>query len=135
MWVKKCETRVWSNGTYDLLHAGHLELLKYAASLGYSLWVGIDGDKRVKALKGEGRPIENEDARAMNVYNLPFVSHVVLFHSDEELKNAVKVYKPHIMVIGDDYKEKKIIGSEYAKEVRFFKRLEGISTTNIIANL
>jgi D-beta-D-heptose 7-phosphate kinase/D-beta-D-heptose 1-phosphate adenosyltransferase len=123
--------KVWTNGTFDVLHVGHLKLLEYAASFG-QLTVGIDSDKRVKELKGLDRPFNNTLDRKYFLESLKFVHNVVVFDSREELINMVKQFEPDYMVIGSDYINKPVFGSEYAKELLFFTKLEEYSTTTIL---
>ena len=123
--------RVWTNGTFDVLHVGHLKLLEYAASFG-ELTVGIDSDKRVKELKGLDRPFNNTLDRKYFLESIKFVHNVVVFNSREELINMVKDFEPDYMVIGSDYIDKPVFGSEYAKELVFFTKLEDYSTTTIL---
>jgi len=123
--------KVWVNGTFDILHIGHIRLLEYAKSFG-SLRVGIDTDKRVKELKGEDRPFNNQDDRKKMLESLKCVDEVVLFDSREELINSVKEYQPDIMVIGDDYKNQTVYGSEHSKQLIFFEKIPNYSTTNIL---
>jgi D-beta-D-heptose 7-phosphate kinase/D-beta-D-heptose 1-phosphate adenosyltransferase len=123
--------KVWVNGTFDVLHAGHLKMLEYAKSLGV-LVVGIDSDKRVKELKGESRPFNNVEDRKYFLQSLKFVDEVVVFDSREELINCVKEYQPDYMVVGDDYRNEIVYGSEHAKELVFYKKLLDYSTTKIL---
>jgi len=124
--------KVWTNGTFDVLHVGHLKLLEYAASFG-QLTVGIDSDKRVKELKGLDRPFNNTQDRKYFLESIKFVHSVVVFNSREELINMVKDFEPDYMVIGSDYIDKPVFGSEYAKELLFFDKLEQYSTTTILS--
>jgi len=124
----------WVNGTLDVLHFGHLQLLKYAASLGNVLIVGIDSDDRVKAMKGEGRPINNAKIRTEFLESLSCVKLVVEFNTDEELCNYIQELQVDIMVVGEEYRNSKVIGSEFAKEVRYFGKVGNFSTTNILNN-
>jgi D-beta-D-heptose 7-phosphate kinase/D-beta-D-heptose 1-phosphate adenosyltransferase len=123
--------RVWVNGTFDVLHIGHIKLLEFAGSLG-ALRVGIDTDRRVKELKGEDRPFNSQEDRKFMLESLKFVDEVVLFDSIEDLINSVKEYEPDIMVVGDDYKGQQVYGSEYAEELIFFGKLPQYSTTKIL---
>ncbi len=124
--------KVWTNGTFDVLHVGHLKLLEYAASFG-ELTVGIDSDKRVKELKGLDRPFNNTQDRKYFLESINFVHSVVVFNSREELIDMVKEFEPDYMVIGSDYIDKPVYGSEYAKELLFFDKLEQYSTTTILS--
>lgn len=123
---------VWVNGTFDILHVGHIELLKYAKSLGDFLCVGIDCDKRVTENKGNDRPINNECDRMTMLYALRYVDMVIIFDSDDTLTNCIKYLKPKHMVVGSDYKNSKVIGAEHAAELHFFERIKPHSSTNII---
>jgi D-beta-D-heptose 7-phosphate kinase/D-beta-D-heptose 1-phosphate adenosyltransferase len=127
-------TTILVNGTFDILHRGHLELLEYAKSLGGTLIVAIDTDRRVKELKGLTRPINNQDDRWFMLKSLKFVDHVYFFDSDEELIKIIKKFKP-VMVKGSDYQDKSIIGKNECKEIKFFERIDGYSTTNVIQHI
>lgn len=123
--------KIWVNGTFDVLHVGHLKMLEYAKSLGI-LRIGIDSDKRVKELKGDNRPFNNTDDRKFFLESLKFVDEVVVFNSREELIECVKEYQPDYMIIGDDYKNEIVYGSEHSKELIFYKKLSNYSTTKIL---
>ena len=127
--------KIFVNGTFDVLHRGHLELLNYAKSLGEFLYVGIDTDERIKELKGPTRPIINQDDRSFFLRMLKPVNQVELFSTDEELENLIKGFNPDIMVVGSDYKNKRVIGSEYAKQLLFFDRIDEYSSTKIIQGI
>lgn len=123
--------RVWVNGTFDVLHRGHFELLTFAAQHG-TLRVGIDHDSRVKQLKGEDRPVNTFQDRVYSILSVKGVDSVVGFGSEDSLINCIKEWKPDIMIVGSDYKDKRVIGSEFAGKLVFFDRIEGYSSTNII---
>ena len=123
--------RVIVNGTFDLLHRGHLELLNYAKSLGDQLLVAIDTDRRVKELKGPSRPVNNQDDRKFFLYNLRPVDIVMTFDSEQDLIDIIKEYKPDIMVKGSDYKGQPIVGSQYCKDIVFYDRTEHSTTKTI----
>jgi rfaE bifunctional protein nucleotidyltransferase chain/domain len=123
--------RVWVNGAFDILHIGHIRLLKHAATLG-RLRVGIDTDARIKELKGDSRPFNSFDIRREFLLSLCFVNDVIGFNTEEELVDEIKLYKPDIMVIGSDYKDKRIVGSEFINKIVYFDRLGGMSTTSIL---
>ena len=127
--------KVWVNGTFDIVHLGHIQLLKRAAELGDFLIVGVDGDKRVKELKGEQRPINNIVSRITLLEAIKYVDRVVIFDSDEQLETHIKTMRPTIMVIGEEYRGKRIIGSEYVGEIIYFPKMEGFSSTHIINKL
>lgn len=123
--------RVWVNGTFDVLHVGHVRLLEFAAKFG-KLRVGIDTDNRVKELKGFNRPFNNQEDRKKILESLKFVNDVVLFNTQKELIESIKNYSPDVMVIGSDYQGKQIFGSEYAEKLIFFDRIPEYSTTKIL---
>lgn len=126
---------IFVNGTFDILHPGHIKLLNYAKSLGDTLTVGIDSDDRVREKKGPTRPINSVDDRAYMLRNLEAVDYIVVFDSDEELESCIKAVKPDIMVVGSDWKDKSVIGSMYATELRFFDRIEKYATTKTIERI
>lgn len=128
-------SKIIVNGTFDIVHRGHIELLNYAKSLGNQLLVCIDTDRRVKELKGESRPINNQWDRMFMLENLRAVDNVQFFDSAEELEEICKNYQPDIMVKGSDYKDKPIVGSQYCKEIKFVDLVNGYSTTNAIKNI
>lgn len=122
--------KVFVTGSFDILHIGHFKLLEYAKELGDVVWVAIDTDERIKYLKGESRPYHNFRQRMFNLKCIRFVDHVIGFGSDEELIKIIKYLSPDIRMVGEDYLNKKIIGSEYSKEIAYFPRLG--STTEIL---
>jgi D-beta-D-heptose 7-phosphate kinase/D-beta-D-heptose 1-phosphate adenosyltransferase len=125
-------TKVFVNGTFDVLHPGHVRLLQYAASLG-SVLVAIDTDHRVRQLKGTGRPFFNQDDRKFMLESLG--CRVVLFNTDEELEHTIATYEPDVMVKGSDYINRPIIGEEHCGRIEFFKRLNDYSSTKAIEHL
>jgi len=122
------------NGTFDILHRGHIEMLEYAKSLGDQLLVCIDTDRRVTKLKGPTRPINNQQDRAFVLQSLKCVDIVKFFDSTEELIEIIEMYKPDIMVKGSDYIGKPIVGESLCKEIKFYDRTEH-STTEIIQRI
>lgn len=126
---------VFVNGTFDVLHRGHLLLLNYAKSLGDILYVAIDTDERVKEKKGLSRPVNSLEERMFLLENLKAVDCVMHFSNDNSLESLVKIIKPDIMVVGSDWKDKSVIGSYYAAELKFFDRIDGYSSTEIIQSI
>ena len=123
------------NGTFDILHRGHVELLEYAKGLGEFLLVCIDTDRRVKELKGENRPINNQADRAFMLQGLKCVDAVWTFDSEEDLERICEMYQPNVMVKGKDYEGKRIVGAHHCKEIKFVELVDGYSTTNIIQRI
>lgn len=123
------------NGTFDILHLGHIRLLEYARSLGSYVLVLIDSDRRVQELKGPTRPVNNQEERAEMLRAIKFVDEVKIFNSDQELRDLIKEYQPDFMVKGSDYRDRPIIGSEYCKEIKFYEYMEGYSTTKKISSI
>ena len=124
--------RVWTNGCFDILHRGHIELFKYAKSLGGELVVGVDTDEKVKKDKSEDRPINNLQDRIYMLQSIKYIDKVISFDSTEDLRKTIRWYKPDIMVIGSDWRGKDVIGQEFAGKLIFFDRIEGYSTTKIL---
>ena len=129
------QTKVFVNGTFDLLHKGHLELLNFAKSLGDRLYVGIDTDRRVSEKKGPSRPIYNQEERKFFLENLKAVDKVILFDSDLELEVLINFIQPDIMVVGSDWEGKSVIGSMYAAKLVFFSRISDYATTKTIQRI
>lgn len=125
--------KVFVNGTFDILHVGHLKMLSYARSIGDHLTVAIDCDARVKSLKGSSRPIYAQSDRKYMLECLSFVDEVVIFHNDEELVELIS--NCDIMVKGSDYKGKRIVGESICNNIVFFDRIDEYSTTNTIASI
>jgi D-beta-D-heptose 7-phosphate kinase/D-beta-D-heptose 1-phosphate adenosyltransferase len=123
--------KIFVNGSFDVLHRGHIELLKYARRQGDFLVVAIDTDERIRYLKGTLRPINNQWDRKFVLENLRAVDDVCLFSSDAELVALIKEYAPDVMVKGSDYIGKNIIGAEYCKEIKFYDRTEHSTTKTI----
>jgi len=120
------------NGCFDVLHPGHIELLKYARSLGDYLIVAIDSDRKVAEMKGPERPIFSQYDRSVMLKAIRHVDVVHVFDTKEELEDLLESISPDIMVVGSDWKGKEVVGSQYAKSVRFFDRLGDYSTTQTI---
>ena len=128
--------KVMVNGTFDIVHRGHIGMLNYAKSLGITLLVAIDSDRRVKELKGPTRPVNSQWDRWYLLGNLKAVDTVRLFDSTEELIEIMKEYKPDIYVKGSDWKkDTESTAHQYCKEVIYYDRVGDYSTTNIIQRI
>lgn len=124
---------VWTNGVFDILHTGHLELLKFARNQGKKLIVGINDDASVRRLKGDSRPINDVNVRKHQLEMLPWVDKVVIFAEDTP-QNIIEQINPDIIVKGGDYTVATTVGNELAQVV-IFPTVAGFSTTNIIDKL
>ena len=127
--------KVFVNGTFDLLHRGHIELLNYAQTQGGHVCVGIDTDDRVREKKGPSRPIHNQEERKFFLESLKAVDEVRFFSNDKELEGLVKSYQPDIMIVGSDWKGKSVIGSYWAAKLIFFDRIGDYATTKTIQDI
>lgn len=130
--------KIWINGTFDIIHAGHIKLLKRARILsGLDGWVkvGADTDQRITGLKGQKRPINKLEDRLEVLRSIKWIDEVVTFSTDLELEELIKDFSPDILLIGSDYKDKKIIGDKWAGEILFFERYSDLSSTKIIQEL
>ena len=125
--------RVFVNGTFDIIHMGHLELLEFAKSLGDFLVVAIDSDRRVRQLKGPTRPINTEYERKQMLEAIRWVDRVYVFDSDAELISHIS--DCDLMVKGSDYRGKPIVGQDQCPEIVFFERLEDYSSSKKIEDI
>ena len=124
--------KVFVNGTFDVLHLGHLKLLNYARSKASMLVVAIDTDNRVKSKKGPSRPVNTYEDRKEFLLELGIVDHVVSFETDDDLRNAIKDYQPDLMIVGSDWRSGNVLGSEHARKLEFYNRIEPYSTSRIV---
>ena len=126
---------VFTNGCFDLLHKGHLDLLSNAAGFGDKLFVGLNSDKSVKKLKGDSRPKQNERTRAQKLLELKYVNHVIIFE-DLTPQKLVHAISPNVLVKGGDYKRSEIVGAKHVISrggvVKIVPLTPGFSTTLII---
>jgi rfaE bifunctional protein nucleotidyltransferase chain/domain len=135
--LKQCSDMkvVFTNGCFDILHAGHVSYLNEAKSLGDILIVGLNSDLSVKRLKGPQRPINHEQNRKFILENLKAIDHVVIFEEDTPL-SLIEAISPHVLVKGGDWQPHEIVGSDHVLscggEVKSLKFIEGESTTSII---
>ena len=137
-WKKSNKIIVFTNGCFDIIHRGHIELLSKAADLGQKLIIGLNTDTSVQRLKGAGRPLQDETSRAMILACFEIVDLVVLFHQDTPLE-LIRLIKPDILVKGGDYKPEEIIGyhevTSNKGKVVTINFVEGYSTTSIVKKM
>jgi len=137
-WQDLNESIVFSNGCFDLLHRGHIEYLEKARMLGDRLVLGLNTDRSVKELKGGKRPVQDEDSRLQIMASLTFVDLITLF-DESTPKRLIEESKPDILVKGDDYTAKNIVGSEFVLEnggrVETIPIVKGYSTTSLIEKI
>ena len=137
-WKKESKNIVFTNGCFDLLHKGHIDLLKKSLEFGDILIVGLNSDRSIKRLKGSSRPIENKRTRVRKLLKLNIISGLCIFDNETPLE-LIKVIKPDVLVKGGDYEPNKIIGSsEVIKEggmIKIVPLLPGYSTTRSIEKM
>lgn len=126
---------VFTNGCFDLLHRGHVYYLAKARELGDLLVIGLNSDSSVTRLKGEGRPINDQNARAEVLGALGMVDYIIIFEEDTPL-NLINMVRPKLLIKGGDYKIEEIVGYEevisWGGKVVTIPILKGYSTTSII---
>jgi len=139
-WLLHMQTKqnnVWINGSFDVLHTGHIKLFRIARTLAGSkgvVFVGIDTDERISSHKGPSRPINSLQDRILMLSSIKYVDHVLPFASNHELESHINTIKPKYMVIGDDYRDKPIIGSEFVGEIIYVTR-DGKSSSGLIESI
>ncbi len=124
---------VFTNGCFDLLHAGHVRYLNRAKKLGDVLIVGLNADRSVAGLK-PGRPVNSQKHRAEVLAGLAAVDYIVIF-SEKTPYNLIKTVRPDLLVKGGDWKKEDIVGSDIAKETRSLAYVKGLSTTKTIEKI
>ena len=125
---------VWCNGTFDILHPGHIELFKVGKSLGDKLIVATDTDEKIRQDKGASKPVNNLCDRISMLQAIKYIDEVLYFGNRKELEGLIELYSPDILLLGDDWKGGDVVGRQYAKEVKFLPRLN-YSTTKIIEKI
>lgn len=137
-WKNNNQKIVFTNGCFDIIHRGHIELLSRAADLGQKLIVALNTDSSVKRLKGPERPFQDEASRSMIMGAFDFVDLVILFPQDTP-QELIKIVNPDILVKGGDYKPEEIVGYDIVTanngQVVTINFLEGYSTTKILNKL
>lgn len=137
-WREQGQTVAFTNGCFDILHAGHIASLQQASAEADKLVVAINADVSVKKLKGEERPVNNEDARAILIAALEMVDAVAIFEEDTPL-NLILAIRPDVLVKGGDYRVEDIAGAKevlsWGGRVSINPIVEGFSTTSIIQKM
>ena len=123
---------IFTNGCFDIIHRGHIELLKYCKSMG-KVVVGLNSDQSVSLLKGPSRPINNQEDRKIILESLKYVDKVIIF-DDNTPYELIKQIRPDIIVKGGDYSYEDVVGRDLA-EVKIFNIIDGYSTTKAIQNI
>lgn len=135
IWRFKGKKIVFTNGCFDLLHRGHVEYLAKAAALGTKLIIGLNTDASVRRLKGESRPVNDEEARALVLASLSYTDKIVFFDEDTPLE-LIRYIQPDLLVKGNDYRPEDIVGYDIVKakggEVITIPLTEGYSTTGLL---
>ena len=126
---------VWTNGTFDILHPGHIQLFKVAKELGDMVIVGTDTDEKIKKDKGDHRPINDLCYRVAMLEAIKYIDAVHTFDTRQELEGLIMMYNPDILLIGDDWRNGDVVGREFAKEVRFLPRVGGYASSNTIKRI
>lgn len=137
-WRRSGETVVFTNGCFDLLHPGHISLLRQSAAMGDRLIVGLNSDKSVQSLKGPGRPVQNQENRALLLGALNFVDAIVIF-DEETPEKLIHLVAPDFLVKGSDYQLKDVVGADFVQArggtVRLVDIVEGCSTTGLVQKI
>ena len=137
-WRLNGDKIVFTNGCFDLIHLGHLEILARSADLGDKLIVAINSDMSIKKIKGNSRPIIEEDSRAKQLAAIEFIDAVILFNEDTPY-NLINILKPDVLTKGGDYKKNDIVGNELINkeqgDVVIIPLTQGYSTTSILEKI
>ncbi len=123
---------VWCNGTFDILHPGHMQLFKVARSLGDKVIVATDTDEKIKKDKGEHRPVNDLCYRVAMLEAIKYIDVVLTFGDRQELEGLIQLYTPDILLLGDDWQGGDVVGIEHAKGVRFLPRVGGYASSKTL---
>ena len=126
---------VWTNGTFDILHPGHMQLFKVARSLGDKVIVATDTDEKIKADKGDHKPVNNLCYRVAMLEAIKYIDVVHTFGNRQQLEDLIQLYEPDILLLGDDWLDGEVVGWEYAGETRFLPRVGGYASSNTIERI
>ena len=128
-------TTVWTNGTFDILHPGHIELFKVARALGDKVIVATDTDEKIKADKGDHKPINDLCYRVAMLEAVKYIDVVHTFGSRQELEGLIQLCNPDILLLGDDWQGGDVVGIEHAKGVRFLPRVGGYASSKTVKKI
>lgn len=132
------ETCVFTNGCFDVLHKGHIELLKHSRAMGDFLVLGLNSDDSVARLKGFGRPVNDLESRIAILEAIKYIDYILVFEEDTPLE-LIKKVKPHIIVKGGDYSPENVVGADIVKEyggrVEIFPLVEDFSTSKTLRKI
>jgi len=126
---------VWTNGTFDILHPGHIELFKVARALGDKVIVATDTDEKIKKDKGFDRPINDLCYRVAMLEAIKYIDVVHTFGSRQELEDLIELYAPDILLLGDDWRDGDVVGWEHAGETRFLPRVGGYASSKTLKKI
>ena len=126
---------VWTNGTFDILHPGHMQLFKVARSLGDKVIVATDTDAKIMKDKGDHKPVNDLCYRVAMLEAIKYIDVVLTFGDRKELEGLIQLYSPDILLLGDDWRNGDVVGRKYAKEVRFLPRVGGYASSNIVKRI
>ena len=126
--------RIWLNGTFDVVHLGHIKLFQHAKALypNSTICVGVDTDDRVRQLKGPNRPINPLPLRVEFLKAIRFIDEVRTFSTDGDLREEIALFNPDVMLIGDDYRHHTIVGEDLIPRIEYVRRFDSLSTTSLI---
>ena len=126
---------VWTNGTFDILHPGHIELFKVARALGDKVIVATDTDEKIKADKGDHKPVNDLCYRVAMLEAIKYIDVVHTFGNRQQLEDLIQLYEPDILLLGDDWRDGDVVGWEHAGETRFLPRVGGYASSNTIERI
>ena len=126
---------VWTNGTFDILHPGHIQLFKVARSLGDKVIVATDTDAKIKKDKGDHKPINDLSYRVAMLEAVKYIDVVLTFGDRAELEGLIQLYNPDILLLGDDWQGGDVVGIEHAKGVRFLPRVGGYASSKTVKKI
>jgi len=131
---KKNKNIVFTNGCFDILHTGHIKYLEISKNYGDILIIGLNSDESIRRIKGDDRPINNEQSRAYMLNALEFVDYIIIFNEDTPY-NLINQINPDIITKGADYSKEKVVGADIVKDVKLINLFDQQSTTKLIEKI